>query len=153
MAGTLTSQEIFSFLTPDQVNAISERAERVSFRAGENVYMRGDEARHFFVVLDGEVALRLPGQSDMCIVIDQLGRGDVFGGPLGGQRPTYLLTAHCTQDATVLRIEYAVMRSLMEQDQRMGYYLQSHIAEAYYNRYVDTMKKLQAIVMSIPVEA
>jgi len=153
MAGTLTSHEIFGFLTPDQVNAISERAEHLSFEAGENVYMKGDDARNFFIVLDGEVTLRLPGQGEMCIVIDQLGRGDVFGGPLGGQRQTYLLTAHCTQDATVLRIENSVMRSLMEQDQRMGYHLQSHISEAYYNRYVDTMKKLQSIVMSIPVEA
>jgi hypothetical protein len=36
---------------------------------------------------------------------------------------------------------------------RMGFHLQQRVANAYFNRYIDTMKKLQAIVMNIPVEA
>ena len=45
------------------------------------------------------------------------------------------------------------MKSLMEKDQRMGHHLQSFISNAYFNRYVDTMQKLQSIVMNLPVEA
>ena len=45
------------------------------------------------------------------------------------------------------------MKYLMDRDERMGYHLQGYISNAYFNRYVDTMKKLQAIVMNIPVEA
>jgi len=153
MAGTLSSQEVFAFLTPDQVNTISESAQRLSLEAGKMVYDKGDPAEDFFIVLDGEVTLRLPGQAGISIVIDQLQQGAVFGGALAYTRSSYALTAQCTGDSELLRIKSGVMKSLMEKDLRMGYHLQAYISNAYFNRYIDTMKKLQAIVMNLPVEA
>ena len=63
------------------------------------------------------------------------------------------LTALATGDAQVLKIRSQVIKSLMEKDQRMGHHLQAFISNAYFNRYVDTMQKLQSIVMNLPVEA
>ena len=41
----------------------------------------------------------------------------------------------------------------MDEDLMMGYALQTRISEIYFNRYIETMKKLQAIVMNIPIES
>jgi hypothetical protein len=41
----------------------------------------------------------------------------------------------------------------MDRDPRLGYTLQGYISTSYFNRYLDTMKKLQSIVMNLPVEA
>ena len=153
MAGSIKSQEVFSFLRPDQVNTISDAAQRMTVKAGDFVYKKGDKAEDFFVVLDGEVSLRLPSQGGLSLVIDQVGKGDFFGGPLGHKRRAYALSAQCTKKAKILKIDVGVMKKLMEKDERMGLHLQRHVASAYFNRYVDTMKKLQAIVMNIPVEA
>jgi len=153
MAGTIKAQDVFSFLRPDQVNAISDASERVTCNAGDLVYQKGDKAEHLYVVLDGEVTLRVPGQGGVSLVIDQLGKGALLGGPLGQKRRAYALSAQCSQKAKLLKIEMGAMKKLMEQDERMGLYLQRHIATAYFNRYIDTMKKLQAIVRNIPVEA
>ena len=153
MAGTLTAQDVFGFLLPEQVNAISNAAERVSCRAGEYVYEKGAKADWFFIVLDGEVTLRLPTQGGISLIIDHMTKGDVFGGPLGQKRRTYALSAQCTQRAKLLKIEIAVLKRLMDQDMRMGLSLQGHVANAYFNRYIDTMRKLQAVVMNMPVEA
>ncbi len=153
MAGTLTAQEVFGFLLPEQVNAISEAAERVSYKAGDTVYQKGDKAQDFFVVLDGEITLRLPGKAGVNVVIDQLHKGAVFGGCLGYARESYALTADCTGDAHLLRIRNQALKSLMERDMRMGYHLQGYISNAYFRRYIDTMQKLQTIVMNLPVEA
>ncbi len=153
MAGPLTSQEVFSFLTPDQVHAISETAERQGFKAGDTIYRKGERADDFFIVLDGEITLRLPGQGGVSIVIDQLQRGAVFGGPLGFVRPAYALTAQAARDTSVLRLKNQALKHLMESNQRLGYHLQGYISNAYFTRYVDTMQKLQAIVMNLPVEA
>jgi len=153
MAGTLTAQDVFGFLLPEQVNAISNAAERVSCRAGEYVYEKGDKADWFFIVLDGEVTLRLPTQGGISLIIDHMAKGDVFGGPLGQKRRTYALSAQCTQKAKLLKIEMGALKRLMDQDMRMGLSLQRHVASAYFNRYIDTMRKLQAVVMNIPVEA
>jgi CRP-like cAMP-binding protein len=153
MAGTLTAQEVFSFLLPEQVNAISEAAERVSFKAGEFIYEKGDKADYFYIILDGEVTLRLPSAGGLSLVIDQMGKGAVFGGPLGQKRKAYALSAQGTRKGKLLKIDIGVMKKLMEKDMRMGLHLQRYVANAYFDRYIDTMKKLQAIVMNIPVEA
>ena len=153
MPGTLKAPEVFGFLTPDQVNAISENSAKTRFIDGETIYQKGDPARDFFIVLDGEVTLRLPGGKGLSVVIDQLERGDVFGGPVGPGRSSYALTATSTGESSVLRIKAAAMKSLMEADERMGFHLQAHISNAYFNRYLDTMQKLQAIVMNIPIES
>ena len=153
MAGTIKAQDVFSFLRSDQINTISDAAERMTCNAGDLVYEKGDKAEDIYVVLDGEVTLRLPGQGGLNLVIDQLGKGALFGGPLGQKRRAYALSAQCSQKAKLLKIDIGVMKKLMERDERMGFYLQRHIATAYFNRYIDTMKKLQAIVRNIPVEA
>jgi len=153
MAGALTSQEVFGFLLPEQVNTISDASERVTFKPGEYVYEKGEKADFFFILLDGEVTLRLPTPGGLSLVIDQMGKGDIFGGPLGQKRRAYALSAQCSKKAKLLKIDISVMKRLMDKDMRMGLSLQRYVSNAYFDRYVDTMKKLQAIVMHIPVEA
>ena len=40
----------------------------------------------------------------------------------------------------------------MDQDLLMGYTIQTQISRIYFNRYIETMKKLQSIVMNLPLE-
>ena len=44
-------------------------------------------------------------------------------------------------------------KRLMDEDLRMGYGIQRRISAIYFKRYLDTMRKLQTVVMSLPVEA
>lgn len=152
MAETLIAQEVFGSLRPEQVNQISEAAERVSCAAGQTIYSKGAPADHFFVVLEGEVTLRLPGKAGVSVVIDQLGKGAIFGSCVCFSRDSYSLTAQCTSDSQLLRVESAALKDLMDRDLVMGYALQTRISQIYFNRYIETMKKLQAIVMNIPIE-
>ena len=123
MSGTLTSQEVFGFLLPDQVNTLSDASEKITKTTGELIYERGDKAEDFFIVLEGEVTLKLP------------------------------LSAQCTGDAQLLKVKSSALKGLMDRDPRLGYTLQGYISTAYFNRYIDTMRKLQSIVMNLPVEA
>lgn len=152
MIERLSAQDVFGFLRPEQVNQISEAAGRISCSAGETIYQQGTRANHFFTVLDGEISLRLPGRGGLSIVIDQLTKGDMFGSCACFDRDTYALTAQCTRDSNLLKVEASVLKGLMDDDLKMGYALQSRLSAIYFNRYVETMKKLQAIVMNIPVE-
>lgn len=144
--------EVFQFLRPDQVNAISDVAKVVDFLAGETIYEQGARADHFYVVLSGQVSLRLPGQSGVSIQIDELTDGAVFGSCICFQLATYSLNAQCTRDSKVLKIESATLKELMDDDLLMGYTIQTQISRIYFNRYIQTMKKLQSIVMNIPLE-
>jgi len=99
----LDKHEVFRFLRPDQVRAISDVAEVVEYQAGETIYEKGSKADHFYVVLDGQVSLRLPGQSGVSIQIDELTEG-VFGSCICFQLVEYSLNAQCTCDSKLLKI-------------------------------------------------
>ncbi|MBW1881325.1 MAG: cyclic nucleotide-binding domain-containing protein [Deltaproteobacteria bacterium] len=153
MAGGLTAGGLFELLRPDQINKISEASERVKYHAGDIVYKRGEPAEHFFILLSGQVALRLPGKAGVSVMISELIKGAMFGSPLSLTRDSYALTAQCTDDAELLKIKSAVLKDLMDKDLVMGYATQSRISAIYFERYIDTMSKLQAVVMNIPIES
>jgi hypothetical protein len=86
------------------------------------------------------------------IQIDELTEGAVFGSCVCFQFVEYSLNAQCTHDSKVLKIESATLKELMDQDLLMGYTIQTQISRIYFNRYIETMKKLQSIVMNLPLE-
>jgi CRP-like cAMP-binding protein len=152
VTGKLGSAELFGLLRPDQVNTLSEAADRIEYGPGDIIYDRHAPATHFYVILKGNVALRLHGKQIFSLLIDELGPGSMFGSCVSFTMETYALTAQCSRDCTLLRIKASALKSLMDGDPRMGYALQSRISEIYFRRYIETMKKLQAIVMNIPIE-
>ena len=124
----------------------------MTFRAGDTIYRKDARADYFYVVLDGQVSLRLPGQSGVSIQIDELTKGAMFGSCVCFQLVNYSLNAQCTSDSRLLKIESATLKDLMDSDLVMGYTIQTQISRIYFNRYIDTMKKLQAIVLNLPLE-
>jgi CRP-like cAMP-binding protein len=150
---TLDSEQIFGFLRSDQINILSEAADKVEFKTGETIYNRGDPASHFYVILSGIVALRLPGKQIYSLLIDDLSPGSMFGSCVSFSMETYTLTAQCARDCQLLKVATSALKDLLDSDPRMGYAIQSRISEIYFKRYIETMKKLQAIVMNIPLDA
>lgn len=153
MPTQLAAHEVFSFLRPEQVDAISDCAERVEYPSGAVVYERGASADHLYTVLEGEVTLRLPTTGGFSVVIDQLEPGALFGSCVCFERAEYGLTAQCTKDCELLRIESHALKNLMDRDLPMGYALQTRISAIYFGRYVETMRKLQAVTMSLPIDS
>ena len=152
MEARLTTRDMFKFLSAKQLDTISEQSNMVRYEAGEVVYEMGDPADHLFTVITGQVSLRLPGKDGHSVLIDQLSRGGTFGSCVSFQGGTYALTAQCTEDSQLLMVRTSVLKSLMDDDLVMGYAIQGRISRIYFNRYLETMKKLQSIVMNIPVD-
>ena len=149
----LKKQNIFQLLRPEQVNRLSEASKVVKFKAGEMIYHRGAGADHFYIVLEGQVSLRLPAKEGrLSVLIDELTEGDMFGGCVSTALDTYLLNAQCMAESEILMIGISALRAIMDEDPRIGYVIQSGISKIYFRRYVEVMEKLQAIVMNIPVE-
>jgi len=149
----LKSHEIFQLLHPEQVNAISSASEEISLHAGDTVFLRGEPAEDFFVVLEGQVALRLARPGGVSVLIDEVTEGAIFGSCVCFQIDTYTLSATCSADSRLLRIKAATLKKLLDDDPIMGYAIQTLISRVYFKRYVETMRKLQSIVQSIPLEA
>jgi len=149
---TLEAHEVFRFLRPDQVRSLSETAEEVTLAAGSVVYQKGQAAQHLYVIIEGQVALRLPVRSGVSVLVDQLGAGAMFGSCVCMDLATYTLAAQCTEPTRLLKIDAMLLKKLMDDDLRMGYAIQTQISKIYFQRYLDAMHKLQAIVMNLAVE-
>jgi CRP-like cAMP-binding protein len=149
----LVSQDVFGFLRPEQLSVLSDAADVIDFKEGDTVYYHGKRAEHMYVVLSGEVSLRLPGKGGISVPIDEATPGVMFGNCQCFDIQTYSTTAQCTKDSRLMRIEAAVLRRLMDDDLLMGYAMQRRISEIYFKRYLDTMRKLQSIVMNLPIDA
>jgi CRP-like cAMP-binding protein len=149
----LASQDVFGFLTPKQLDVLSDAADVMDYREGDTVYYHGKSADYMYVVLKGEISLRLPGKGGISVPIDEATPGVMFGACDCFDCNTYSTTAQCTEDSRLMKIEGAALRRLMDEDLLMGYVMQRRISEIYFKRYLDTMKKLQAIVMNLPIDA
>ncbi len=148
----LKGHEIFRLLRPEQVNVISTAAEEVSLRAGDTVFRTGEPAKDFYVVLEGQVALRLPRSDGVSVLIDDVPDGSIFGSCVCFQLDTYTLSATCTQDSRLLRIDAGTLKKLMDEDPVLGNAIQTMVSRIYFKRYIDTMNKLQSVIQSIPLE-
>jgi CRP-like cAMP-binding protein len=148
---SLDRHEVFQFLRPDQMKRISDVAEVTTREAGEMVYEKDTPADHFYIVLDGQVSLRLPSRTGVSLEIDQLTEGAIFGSCVCFQLMSYSLNALCTRPSRLLKIASSTLKELMDDDLVMGYSIQTQISRIYFKRYIETMNKLQSIVMNLPL--
>jgi CRP-like cAMP-binding protein len=75
--------------------------------------------------------------------------GDLFGlAPLLG-KGRHTTTARCTGPATVLAIEARPLMELLEQNCSVGLRIMRVAAQAYFSRYVETLRRLKNVVNEI----
>jgi CRP-like cAMP-binding protein len=149
----MLEQEVFSYLKPEQIDAIHNASEIVEHRTGEDVYRQGDEAKFLYVVLEGKVELRLPGKKGLSVLMEVLDAGSIFGAGASFALHAYTLNAKCLADSQLLKIDASRLQQLMENDCEMGYAIQKRISFLYFKRYIKAMMKFQDVLMSIPLEA
>jgi CRP-like cAMP-binding protein len=71
---TLAGLSLFGDLSRPQLEAVSHTFEEASFAQGERILRQGFTGSNFFVILEGEVSVRIDGQDRAT-----LGRGEFFG--------------------------------------------------------------------------
>lgn len=154
VARILKGHELFANLSLEDVNKISEFSERQSFRKNQIIFKYGDKGEHVFVLLEGGVHLRLPARPQAFrIIVSNVAKGDLFGlSPLLGS-DRYTLEAQAVGPTQVLAIDALKLRSLLQTNSLAGFTIMTEVAQAYFNRYIEILKRLQAIVTQIPLIA
>lgn len=70
----LAGLSLFADLGRPQVEAVAHTFSEESFAAGQRILRQGFQGNGFYVILDGEVAVRIDGEDRA-----RLGKGDFFG--------------------------------------------------------------------------
>jgi len=127
----------FADLTEDHLRGIAMIAEEVSYPARTIIFEEGSPARSLYLLLEGEVELLYSGGGEGEVVNAYVGsvvQGEVFG--ISTMVEPFRLTASARSEGaiTAIQIEAAGLRAMCEVDQRLGYILMQHLAQALVER-------------------
>ena len=120
---TLTSEDdwlekVFPDLAGPDLDSLAERAEKVSFDAGDTIVAEGDPADRFYVIARGEVSITRRSSDGDEIELGTLGPGQFFGevGILAETRRT--ATVRALSDVELLALSWDEFRESLEQSDR-----------------------------------
>jgi CRP-like cAMP-binding protein len=107
----LKSCALFGPLETDSLGVLAEAMEVERFRDGEEVCVYGEQADCVYVILEGTLAVFIPGSEK---AIRQMEAGDVFGeyGMFTGRRTTTIVAVG---GATLLSMEYPRFKAFLSQ--------------------------------------
>lgn len=148
----LRGHDLFRSLQIEEVDLIDTISSTKTLEKDEVVFEFNSVGSHIFLVIEGQVHLSLPaGPDEYSLVIAKSNKGELFGlSPLlGSQR--YTLGARCSTNTTLLAIEARPFREILQGNCLAGFMAMSSVAQIYFNRYIEVMKRMQDVVNQLPL--
>lgn len=145
-------KEIFSLLTSNQIDELSEIAIIKEFKEGQIIYDQKQEAKNLFILLEGEVALRIPSNRDMSIenfslVIDNiLHQGTLFGTNLLFDVKRYMTRAQTVKPSMIMIIDAKRFLDIIREN-KSEFVVLSYLAKVYFQRYINAMKEFEECIL------
>lgn len=128
----LRQADLFRGLNPSVLSAVMAAGTRHAFAPGEFVYQRDDPAAFLYILMEGEVRLRLGDEGAELFTIASL--GEVFGWSSLIGRERHTVSAVCRRSSTVLKMSKDRLIAIFEDDPESGFIFYKHLARALGNR-------------------
>jgi CRP-like cAMP-binding protein len=144
----IEEKEIFSLLTSKQIAEISEVAQIKDFREGEIIYDQKEEAKNLFILLEGEVSLRIPSKRDVSVenfslVIEKINNhGELFGPNLLFDIKRYVTRSRVMRPSKVMVIDAKKFLDIIKENES-EFVIMSYMAKVYFQRYINAMKEFE----------
>jgi len=112
------------------------------YRAGEFLFLTGGEARHFFLIRRGKVALELhvPGHTEFRF--ETVGDGEVIGWSWLFEPHRWQFDARAVEDTRVVRFDGTCLLGKLDEDPRLGYDVMKRFSHVLVQRFADTRLQL-----------
>ena len=144
----IEEREIFSLLTSKQVSEISEIALIKDFEGGQIIYDQKEEANNLFILLEGEVSLRIPSKKDMSIEnfsleIEKItNHGELFGTNVLFGLNRYMTRARVIKSSKIMILDAEKFLHIIREN-GSEFVIMSYLAKVYFQRYINTMRELE----------
>jgi len=115
----LRSNPIFATLPSSELQALAKVAREERVRARQYVFMEGDPATWFCLVVEGRVKIFRQSKAGKDVVLELLGPGEAFGGVAVIERRPYPASAQATEASTILKIPQAAIAGVAERHPSM----------------------------------
>jgi CRP-like cAMP-binding protein len=111
---------VFKGFSPEQLAALRPLFTFFYMPEGTVLFQQGEQAECFFILVDGEVAVRYKPEDGPMLVIARVRSEGVVGWSATIGSPQYTSSAVCLTECKVLRVRSANMRTLNEIDPQTG---------------------------------
>lgn len=113
-ADFLVGNPVFADLPAREMQALRALAREETWRPREYIFMEGDAAAWLCIVKSGRVKILKHSKAGKDVVLELLGRGEVFGGVAVIERRPYPATAQAVEPTVVLKIPADAVIALAE---------------------------------------
>ena len=141
---TLAAQPFFKGLPASRLDLLLSNSMEVEFPAGKSIFVEGELANRFYLVLEGEVALESAAKDKIGLrrLIQTIGAGDVLGWSWLFPPYFWRFDARAVKTTRAIFFYGTRVRELCESDPRLGYELMTRTAEVVIGRLQATRRQL-----------
>lgn len=144
--------DFFSGMNHGFVKDFMDKAERVTYAAGDIVFNEGDPTRHFFILIKGHIKLSIGKDAHTVFVINH--PGECFGWSSLINRPRYSASAVCAASTTLMRLDKTHVRAALQNHPVDGLIFMERVAGMIGDRLLMSYRTLGslALLASHPTE-
>ncbi|MBW1696847.1 MAG: cyclic nucleotide-binding domain-containing protein [Deltaproteobacteria bacterium] len=125
----LKEHPFFRDLNASYIQSIARYGRSIEFAAQETVFREGEDANHFYIILQGKVAINLHGSHRGPITIQTIDSGDIFGWSWLIPPYKWRFNAKAVETTRAIVLDGKSLRAECEKDHRLGYELFKRIAQ------------------------
>jgi CRP-like cAMP-binding protein len=122
----------------DFVKKVMDICRMVSHEKGETLFRENDEARQFYIMLNGRVKLSAGKGSQVIYDVGQ--NGEAFGWSSLIGRDVYSASAECVEPTKLLVTDRDKLSKVLEDDPANGIIFMKHLAATLGNRLIESYK-------------
>lgn len=134
----LSQMPIFASLSPQQIGALAGCMKRVSVDTGQVIVRQGEPRHHFYVIVEGQVAVSVRGETGEERIVAHLGRGEHFGETSLYTDQPYAATCRAEAPVELLALDEPTFDELVASSGRVAHYVEQVSS----GRMLDTRRKL-----------
>jgi len=142
LEGLLAENPLFNDLDADTLQTITGCASNVRFDAGQIIFKEGEDAKRFYVLREGTVAIEVFHLESGGIQLQQLEAGDVLGWSWLVPPYKWRFDARCLTRVRAFALDGACLRGKCAQEPRLGYELLQRFARVLESRLQATRQQL-----------
>ena len=136
----IRQSELLMGTSMDFVKKFMDISQMISHEKGDVLFREKDQARYFYVLLNGRVKLGV-GSSD-ATVYDVRQNGEAFGWSSLIGRDIYSASAKCIEPTKLLKTDRKKLQKILEADPANGIIFFKQLAATLGNRLIESYKKI-----------
>ena len=122
----LKQYNLFKGFSEEQIKKVADIATEESYKAGFQLWKKGDPAKNLYLVKVGKIVLVMDtymgtAMPPMQVTVDLITKGDAMGWSAVIEPYVYTLGARCIDDSKAIVFDGAKLRELLNKDSALGY--------------------------------